>query len=151
MSQLDISSFLRSGNAKKIALLEQRINKSTSQSPQVKKELKSGLFPGVQSFFHDFLVIGSCARLHANLLDVLFESTKLIFDQVKTINHESTDIRQIILEGQVLSLITKFTGFVYFYPYASNTTLRQLSQGSILIDLSPFETFQIFEKKILTL
>ena len=50
MSQLDISSFLRSGNVKKIALLEQRINRSANQN-QTKKEVKSGLFPGIQDRF----------------------------------------------------------------------------------------------------
>jgi len=143
MSQLDISSFMRSSNAKKIALLEQRINKSQHQSTS-KKELKSGLFPGVQSFFHDFLVIGSCARLHANVVDVLFESMRLVMGQVSEINPDRADgeisARQVLLEGQVLSLLSKFAGFVHFYPYATVATLKQLSPARVVTCPIDFST-----------
>ena len=146
MSNLDISSFLKSGNLKKISLLEQRFraeSKSTNHMPEF------GHFPGIQSFFHDFIVLGSCSRLHCNLLDVLFGSIRLIqaqLDSYRSNNNLDMDSDSnyfVLLEAQILKVLGKFCGFLYFLPYASSTSARTI-QGMLYMIFStnmPILTF----------
>ena len=86
ISQFDILTILKRGNAKKLAQLEQRFNsKSGSKNGQSQPNLnfEFGTYPGVQSFFQSFLLIGSCARLHTQLIDVFFESLGTLIEQLE--------------------------------------------------------------------
>ena len=86
ISQFDILTILKRGNAKKLAQLEQRFNsKSGSKNGQSQPNVnfEFGTYPGAQSFFQSFLLIGSCARLHSQLIDVLFESLGTLIDQLE--------------------------------------------------------------------
>ena len=86
ISQFDILTILKRGNAKKLAQLEQRFNSKSGArngANQANSSSEFGTYPGAQSFFQSFLLIGSCARLHTQLLDVLFESLRSLIEQLE--------------------------------------------------------------------
>lgn len=153
---IDISVLLKTSDTKKIALLEQRMNGtigtnqlSSSQLRQAMRERlepELGDYPGPQSFYHDFLQVGNSSNIHVNILDILFESISMLIGQLSEIDEleESKDgnFRQMLMESRVLSLLSKFAGLLYFYPYSNAST-------SVLLECEPHKKCPIDLTKIL--
>ena len=88
ISDFDVMTLVKEGNARKLAVLEQRFyqNSKTNVSKQAtsaENQEDGSFFPGSQSFFQSFLVISGCARLHCHLLDLMFDSLGKMIDQIK--------------------------------------------------------------------
>ena len=157
MSNLDLSGFLKSGNLKKISLLENRLKSENSKLASQRGTVPEfGGYPGIQSFFHDFILIGSESTFHSNLLDILFESIRLILNQLDSYrenfvsgsegldnpeNPENDSNNLILLEARILTVVAKFAGFLYFLPYKSSNAARTI-QGKIVDNYFRFNDFE---------
>ena len=87
ISDFDVMTLVKEGNARKLAVLEQRFyqNSKTNVSKHATSadnQEDGSFFPGSQSFFQSFLVISGCARLHTHLLDLMFDSLGKMIDQI---------------------------------------------------------------------
>ena len=150
---IDLSALLKTSDTKKIALLEQRMNGTSNQSssqlrPPIREHasLESGDYPGSQSFYHDFLRVGNASNIHLNILDILFESISILIGQLSELDEleETKDgnFRQMLMESRVLSLLGKFAGLLYFYPYSNAST-------SVLLECEPHRKCPIDLTKVL--
>lgn len=150
---IDLSALLKTSDTKKIALLEQRMNGTSNQSssqlrPPIREQasLEFGDYPGSQSFYHDFLRVGNASNIHLNILDILFESISILIGQLSELDEleETKDgnFRQMLMESRVLSLLSKFAGLLYFYPYSNAST-------SVLLECEPHRKCPIDLTKVL--
>ena len=154
ISQFDIMSILKRGNAKKLAALEQRFHSKSAKVQSSDTPVGTsgiggdfGTYPGSQSFFQSFLIIGSCSRLHCQMLDVLFECLTNLIEQLKLLDIEMSEksenistVRSVIVESRVISVLAKFAGFLYFLPYRDSRATDAMACSTHRTCPLPLET-----------
>lgn len=134
ISDFDVMTLVKEGNARKLAVLEQRFYQNSKmnmskQATSAENQEDGSFFPGSQSFFQSFLVISGCARLHCHLLDLMFDSLGKMIDQIKHLDFDDTEcpLRGAIYESRVAHLISKFCGYLYFLPYRDSHVHENLA------------------------